>query len=342
MNILKKILTVVVTIVIFIFLLELIGIIIESLSDDIQDEKDFSYLITSNFNLVENKLRLFELSQSGTPRIGFVKVNSEGYHDIEHTIAKPVNTTRIVVIGDSITEGIGVTFNETYAKVLEKLLNNNSDNKKFEVINFGLARYSIVQYKEVLKMKAMKYDPDIIVIGYFLNDPLFEEPFVNYLKEITNYETDVLTLKESNAPIRCWTDILTKKLALKSSFFDLITKKTRDITKTNFYENIHSNICSWSNVVSSFKDIKDMSEPKNIPVYLVIFPLIEDLNAYPFEDIHTKVSLEAEKNGFTVIDLLDNFKSFKGELKSDPSDNIHPNKEGHLIVANRLYEEIMK
>src|SRR3989344_5337015 len=52
-----------------------------------------------------------------------INTNSLGYRDYEFTIKKPEDINRILVIGDSTTYGFGVEIDETYAKVLEKYLN---------------------------------------------------------------------------------------------------------------------------------------------------------------------------------------------------------------------------
>ncbi len=58
-----------------------------------------------------------------------VTINSYGLRGGEISTPKPPNTVRIVVVGDSITFGYGIPVESTYAKVLEKRLNNNAPGK---------------------------------------------------------------------------------------------------------------------------------------------------------------------------------------------------------------------
>ena len=94
-------------------------------------------------------------------------LNSDGFRGINYSLEKPKNTTRIAIIGDSFTFGFGIkNTSDTYPKVLETLLNNNS-NQKYEVMNFGMSGANILDIYWILKYKVLKYNPDIVMYGYF-------------------------------------------------------------------------------------------------------------------------------------------------------------------------------
>src|SRR5690242_412085 len=44
----------------------------------------------------------------------YVSINSDGLRDREHTIAKPKDTLRIAVLGDSFTEAVQVAMEDTF------------------------------------------------------------------------------------------------------------------------------------------------------------------------------------------------------------------------------------
>jgi len=79
--------------------------------------------------------------------------NSFGMRDYERTLAKPANTVRVAVLGDSGAEGLQVPLADTFPIVLQNRLNEEAKQsgsaKKFEVMNFGCAGYSMLQ--EVLQ-----------------------------------------------------------------------------------------------------------------------------------------------------------------------------------------------
>jgi hypothetical protein len=87
--------------------------------------------------------------------------NSHGYYK------KEGNNFRIVLIGDSVAQGLGVKLEESFGKLLEKKL-NESFNRKVEVIVLARSGYSTSQELILLKREAFNYDPDLIMWSYEL------------------------------------------------------------------------------------------------------------------------------------------------------------------------------
>ncbi len=81
----------------------------------------------------------------------WVKINSQGFRDVEHSLAKPEGVYRIVVLGDSMTAALQVNLEETFSKVLEGLLNEAEVGKRVEVLNLGM--YSFGTDQEYLSLK---------------------------------------------------------------------------------------------------------------------------------------------------------------------------------------------
>ncbi|MEZ2227825.1 MAG: SGNH/GDSL hydrolase family protein [Microcoleus sp.] len=114
----------------------------------------------------------------------FVQVNSEGLRDREHTKAKPPNTLRVAVLGDSFTEAIHVPIEQTFWSKLERKLANCEavkGRKKVEVINFGVQGYGTAQELVMLRKKVWDYSPDIVVLAFFIgNDVINNSPKLEY------------------------------------------------------------------------------------------------------------------------------------------------------------------
>lgn len=68
-------------------------------------------------------------------------VNSLGLRDYEYSFEKREGTYRILMLGDSFTEGYGVKLEKTFSKIFEKKLNNSAE-KISQVINAGVTGYS--------------------------------------------------------------------------------------------------------------------------------------------------------------------------------------------------------
>src|SRR3989441_7863444 len=77
----------------------------------------------------------------------FVRINSDGLRDREHSKAKSGGTFRIAVLGDSYPEALPVGMEDAFWAVMERKLNECGafDGKKIEVINFGVSGYGTAQ-----------------------------------------------------------------------------------------------------------------------------------------------------------------------------------------------------
>jgi len=82
---------------------------------------------------------------------------------------KADNEYRIIAIGDSFTEGVGTTFDSTWVKQLELLLNKQKKHL-FSCINAGLAGSDPFFEYMLLKGKLLIYKPDLVIINMIDND----------------------------------------------------------------------------------------------------------------------------------------------------------------------------
>lgn len=97
----------------------------------------------------------------------YVRINSQGLHDIEHTFAKPENTIRIAIIGDSYAEAMHAGLDHAFWAVLQAKLKecNAFGGKNVEVINFGVSGYGTAQELITLREQAWKYSSDIVILA---------------------------------------------------------------------------------------------------------------------------------------------------------------------------------
>ncbi|MEK7251483.1 MAG: SGNH/GDSL hydrolase family protein [Bacteroidota bacterium] len=98
------------------------------------------------------------------------KINSLGLRDKEYSVHKPANTFRILMLGDSFTEGDGVYSNETFSKRLEEKLQSQPGPMKFEVINAGVGSYSSLLEYLYLKNYGLQLNPDLVILNFDLSD----------------------------------------------------------------------------------------------------------------------------------------------------------------------------
>jgi hypothetical protein len=91
------------------------------------------------------------------------RISDQGLRD-RHYDEKDASTYRILCVGDSFTMGDGVSPDETYVKVLERLLAEENLDKRVEVINAGTGNYGVWQELIVLEEKGPALEPDLVIL----------------------------------------------------------------------------------------------------------------------------------------------------------------------------------
>lgn len=98
-------------------------------------------------------------------------LNSDGLRSEEVSVEKPAGVYRVALLGDSLTESLQVTLEQTFGRLLQN--DWNASGRKVQVLNFGTSGYSTAQEYLQLKSQVLKYQPDVVMVGYNSRD-LFE------------------------------------------------------------------------------------------------------------------------------------------------------------------------
>lgn len=99
-----------------------------------------------------------------------VRINSDGYRGEEMAAARGPTTVRIACVGDSWTFGMPVDQDQTYPSRVAAWLQQEWPATRYEVQNFGVLGYSSFQGLQLLKSRVLDFHPDIVVIGFGMND----------------------------------------------------------------------------------------------------------------------------------------------------------------------------
>lgn len=103
-----------------------------------------------------------------------IRINSQGYRMPEFSLEKPQDEFRILILGDSMTFGVGVEQEDNLTSQLEMrlnqyLLDNKVENKKVKIINAGFADgKSPDSYYLYLKKKGLNLNADLIILNNFI------------------------------------------------------------------------------------------------------------------------------------------------------------------------------
>ena len=98
-----------------------------------------------------------------------VRINSEGFRGPE---PRTDSVTRVVFVGDSIVFDGGVPDEKTFVRLAEERLNRSLPSRRCpaECLNLGTTDAGAAQYVAKVKHHALGLRPDLIVVGFYLND----------------------------------------------------------------------------------------------------------------------------------------------------------------------------
>ena len=251
-----------------------------------------------------------------------VRTNRFGMRDKSTSLVSREGDLRVAVVGDSFTFGWGVLREDAYPSQLERLLNEPGGNKaRYEVLNFGVASYSIHDEALLIEHRVLEWRPDVLVVGYFLNDP-----------EITPIQP--LNMYFYRRP--WWLRLHLSQLVWRAHFlWDL-----ERLAGGSYFHYLHlENREPWRATVQSMRRIRKLVRPELVRLILVILPRPPSSSTwedYPFRSIHERVAKAASAEGIAVFDTLSDFAEYEPSSVRVSREDRHFSPLGHFVVARRL------
>lgn len=285
------------------------------LNNFFQDLKNSTFVT----ELVPNYVGCFDGFQVKVP-LTTIEINSDGFRDREYSLEKPNNTKRIIALGDSFTFPLGVNVSDGWPKVLEKLLNSNQKTSlTYEVLDMGVIKYDMREYVEMYKAKGIKYNPDVIIVGYVGND--------------VNDEREILKIRDSQLN-RLVTNNMSNADKIKLDFIVSVD------AELEYNKEISNNFPFFfnKNVGEPLDELHNLTENKNITVIIVSFMpqhtsslknATKDFKNFYIMDLIPEFINEAKNNGYCAEDLQIH------ELDA------HPNKLAHHIFGELIYKFLL-
>jgi lysophospholipase L1-like esterase len=100
---------------------------------------------------------------------GFI-ANGDHMRNPEVSVERGPNDFRVLCLGDSITFGWGVRYEEAYPTLLAELLRKARPGREIHVLNAACSGYSAHQGFEMLRRRGLEYGPDVVTIWFGWND----------------------------------------------------------------------------------------------------------------------------------------------------------------------------
>jgi len=266
---------------------------------------------------IQNPLRYLESDIEGVP---YLQVNFSDY-----TINK--TKPRIIVLGDYISIHRSWQDNTTYPEVLDSDLNHS-----FEIINTGADYYSLPEEMNLLKNKALNYNPDIIVVGCVFND-----------LDLNNPENAIasLKLKQSISEFRIITPLAIEYLSIQNKFSNITKLYENKTDILEFYAALYNDTELRNLLRDSLNELNQIKEERGIEVIFVIIPIFYDFENKDITYMNDVVYTECSKSGIICINLLEIFKKYDVMVvKENDGDIWHQNSLGNKIIATEIQKTI--
>ncbi len=274
-----------------------------------------------------------------TPFATVVRFNRLGFRDADFQPHRE-GVRRIVAVGDSFTYGHGLPESKCYPRLLEAMLRADAPNEPLEVINCGRGMAGVEFIANLCGSVLSELEPDVLVYGYFLNDPVIV-PGAGIRKidgtEGAHDQLDTRWLYSEKSSSRF--SLGTRPLRGPRIYEVLLrTFEQRQLTDSTLdaMKQLHEPE-AWRPSEEALVAIAREVREKGCRFVLVILPMIWQINGdYPFVDAHRHIRETAAEHGIEVIDMLPFLRGYTdAQLMLHPHDR-HPNATYARVVAENL------
>lgn len=249
----------------------------------------------------------------------------------------------VLLIGDSISYGMGVDYSKSLAPVLEQQLATTLDPPP-AVWNAAVPGYNSRQEALRLKQVGEKVQPRLVLLQYCLND---------YLGAPTLADDGILdaAVTESGP-----TGFTIESLVAQSRALLFGKAKVRDLQQvipewfpvwSHYVHRIPSKP-GWQDSLNALVEIRDEAARLGARLLVVVFPFEQQVRIGERRAQDELIAF-ARRNGIVVHDLYDSFAAhwqeglYVGYWKSaGVVDKVHPNERGHRLAAGSIASVIAK
>lgn len=280
---------------------------------------------------IPEKFRAINLDINAKNHQMAAELNNKYYfNDIPRQYIKEEGIIRIAILGDSFIWGDGVPYDIVWSHKLERKFLQQYEN--FEILSWGQNGWATKNQLKFLKMEGVKYDIDLLIIGFVTNDPVFRRD-IPPRKHFQWQNSQILkpikrTFPNSINFISSYTNRF-----LEMYFFD-------DYGYASWEDRLYSeeNLKGYKKILS---ELYSFCQTKNIKLLVVLTPNDYDKH---FRRKYDKIIPILKKIGIHYLDLYPiiyrELKSYnKRELWANIA-NGHPGDIVTSIYANEVFDYI--
>ncbi len=127
------------------------------------------------FDTYNGKTRLYHYQPNsiGITHGHPIKINNWGFRgaDFEKRSALDSDLYRVMILGDSVVFGEGVSTADRFTEQASARLRDKRPDTRFELINLGVEGFETLQELKIMKVLGEVISPNLVVVGFSTNDP---------------------------------------------------------------------------------------------------------------------------------------------------------------------------
>lgn len=270
-------------------------------------------------------------------------INSLGFRD-KPRVLKKSSKVRIGMLGDSVTEGVGVHEKDRFSNRLQDLIDKNKLDA--EVINFGIAGQSTYDEKYILEQYGLKFSPDIVFLQVCQNDFERNEGIAKDQKKTIATDRVGANKQDYTKPKRGIIPFLQKRSAFYLFFaerYNYLKLKLGFPTKL-LKQSIAIGKKEWQITLRCISEINDICMRNNATLIVIYVPLQDEVligSDHIANSIQEEIESYCDKMKIRSINVIDALREYQG--KNDLYlDYCHLSPEGNKKVAETIFDEIIE
>lgn len=258
-------------------------------------------------------------------------------------VPKPKGLRRVMVVGDSLTFGVGLGVAERYTELLEGRLNERTEGHRWEVVNLGLMGAPTVFERDVVVGFGPMVDPDRIVVGFCNNDvdPAKKYPTEEHRRFEERHGPWITAVEKTMSAVAL--PRLATRFRRAASRWGELSGRFPDY-REQLRRAYAADAPTWKDFTGALADIKEFCDKRRLPPPIFAV-LVSPHSSEEFRRPNADQAFLAELNdqaaraaaglGFVVV----RFEPAVAALPPDQALNVNP-ADGHPgAVLNRLFAD---
>ena len=249
-----------------------------------------------------------------------LRTNRWGMRDRDYARRKPPGTFRMALVGASTEMGWGVENDQTFEAVAERMLNTADfpgSHERYEILNFSVTGYSLLQVVRVVDTKVFDFEPDALIMPSMSNPDLIVSMLARRIERGDDLNYPFLRDLVARAGVTPGMPLAEMERRLRP-FVDEVLR------------------WGYARVVAACR------EHGVTPVWLFA-PHIPDERGKRHGDHIERAAAAAREAGFVMLSLDGAFDGVDEpwRLRLAPWD-LHANAEAHARMGRRLYRALLE